>query len=313
MTNLKEEFAYFLKNYRAKNDQFEIKAPSIELEELEDVEFILRSINQPLHYYILPTFNASCSTSLNDLQVIKEISNVKITYTNDCKHKLKLMPYQFRITSTSTNNLVKFKNWAIPKTSRTVDFDTLSVYEVSRSCTLKTTNLDFYEFKMLPLLDVEAEKRSFWVDLFPISLNPIAPIHVNAGNIVLKGHMQLESLKEERFDKIDTIQYGEIIDGFIPEVLRSSFQKKCIINADSLENDLLIEHLQSRDWLIFERENSFKGLPMLQIHKRGPIALISIDAIDMALKNIKSNITSNLQIIVEIEDSRYTKLYLKNN
>lgn len=303
---LKREFDEFLSFYRSKNVEIDLNPPPLALEQLEELgEFKTKNIGK-LGKFIISNIELSKNNDLVQSESIQKLQPVKISYKNiEMRMRRQCVrQYEFRLTSI-LKDLPKIPYRDFPRATRSIsnylsieelyvpimDFNYLQKHKESRGT-----------FQMISLKEPSITRKSFWIDLFMVPMNPISPLIVKEIQfneiIFLPMYKSLEGLKEISFEPINKIE-------FVSETTEShpnDFEKKCVVNSDALMNDVLIEILQSRNWKIYERNDVFNGLQVIQVCKDRVIVLIQITNVQSKLNILKQY--KNLAIILEIKDQK---------
>ena len=250
------------------------------------------------------------------LEIFNNIIPVNIKYKRLEERKTSHRVYsQFKLTMMSTNLSMNCKIRTIPNLERTNCFcfkNLKMFYKEDFEIGLKVMDKTMQEFKNFILNEPNLEKRAFWIDLTPVNLNPIGPKFVknisyrmNNNNLLISSKETFESLREVEIRPLNqtftcnfAIEEAVEVEGEV----EGDFIRKCVINFDSLKNDLLIETLQLINWKIYERTEIFKGIQMFQVSKSSVLFLIRIENLKTSIEILKT--IKNSKVIIEIEDEK---------
>ena len=313
---LEAEFENFIKKIDIKgsfSDDFNIETPPFELETIKQVHFNTKIVLNKLKFVIMPSLNISNAPFSESLDIFYNIKPANIKYKRLKERKTSQRVYsQFKLTMISTNSAMKCKIGSVPKLERSNCFKNLRMfYKEDFVIGIKVTNKKMREFKNFILNVPNLEKRAVWIDLTPVNLNPIGPKFVknisyrmnNNNNLIISSKEVFESLREVAIRPLNPTfpcNFGAEVE--VEVEVEGDFIRKCVINFDSLKNDLLIETLQLINWKIYERTEIFKGIQMFQVSKNSVLFLIRIENLKTSTEILKTQ--KNAKIIIEIEDEK---------
>ena len=309
---LKLEFDDFLYFYRSKNVEIDLRPPPLELELLSELEILQTRKMGKFGNLIMKNNEISKNNEMLSKESIKAVQPVKIRFNNIEMRADNLRRHcEFRITCV-LNDIPRIPlrhNYDLQKPKP--NFSHLIVYN-------PIMNFEYLQygngiprggpFHMISLAEASVSRTPFWTDLYPISLNPISPIAVKEIDykdthtiILLPKKNILERLREVAFEPVGMIKCESM-----NEPRHNHFKKKCVINYDILLDDVLIDILQSRDWIIYERIEKFRGAQVIQVSKDRVIALIQLETIQSKLNIVEQ--FKNLTIILEVKNQKYSKM-----
>lgn len=306
---LKEEFDNFINNYE-KKENFNLETPPLELEAIEQVKFDTKIELNKLKTVILPSLSTRNNVNTESLEAINSIRPVKIKYL---KPQKRYGQFKFKLTTKSTNYpAMNCKILSIPTLKRENSFKDLQIFSKIETSEILLSNplRNASNFKSFLTSLPNVEKGTFGINLMPVNLNPIAPKFVkDISYRDVNRNLLLNSKLTAAFEAIKEVKIAPLnefpCDFMIEEEKSEEFQKRCVLNATTLKNDLLIEALQSNQWLIYERLDKFKDIQMIQVNKSQILLLIRIEQLKNTLDTIdiiKS--TNDACAIIEIDDSR---------
>lgn len=305
---LKREFENFIKTFEKRDysDDFNLETPLLELEQIEQVYFNTNIVLNKLKNVIMPKVNIEHDAFSDSLEIVNNIKPIKIKYKGLDEKRTNI--YKYVLTTISRNTALNCKIGTLPNLERSKCFEDLNLFDKREiEIVIKGKNRDMNEFKNLVLIEPNLEKRAFWIDLMPVNLNPIAPKFVknisycsDNRSLLLSTKDAFESLREAEIRPLDSFPCNYKIEE--TTTVSNHFQRKCIVNIDTLQNDLLIETLQSLKWQIYERPEFFKGIQMIQVGRSAVLFVIRIENIKRSIDMLKN--AKNAKIIIELEDSK---------
>jgi hypothetical protein len=311
---LKEEFENFVKKFEEKDssDDFDLEIPSLELEPIKKINFHSKLGINKLKNVIMPKIFMRPDAFSDSLDIIDNIKCIKIKYRRMLEEGQARYNggFRFKLTTLSRNPALNCKIGPAPNLEKAECFKDLNLFDIIDSNLLrKKKDKKMGEIKNFILNGPNLEKRAFWIDLKTVKLNPIEPKFVknisyqrNSKSLLLTNKGAFGTLREveiRAFNFVTPCQFSaeetEVKD-------KNDFQRKCVVNINALQNDLLIETLQSIKWQIYERPEIFKGIQMVQVSKSTILFLIRIESLERSIEIIKS--TKNAKVIIELDDSK---------
>lgn len=306
---LKEGFLRFTKNFKKNEfvDNFSLETPPLDLETFNQVHFNTKFELTKLNSIVLSSVHVRTNILLNSFEVFRDIKPVKIKYVKDELSISKNCDLiKFKLTEISSNPASYCKIMLLPQLNRCNSFLNLKIIDLKEFDIHLSLNISkLNEFKNFVMDSPSVERREFWVDLSPVNLNPIGPKYFKdisyrnkSKSLFLSARKTCESLREVEIGTLKEFTLKQEIQS----VSEEHWQKKCIVNADALRNDSLIEALQSNGWQIYERSGIFEGTQMIQVSKNAILLLMRLEHEKKPTAVRKSN---NIKIILEIEDAKY--------
>ena len=300
---LKLEFDEFLSFYRSKIVDIDLNPPSIELEQLKELEDFKSMQMIPLGNLIMSNIKLSRNDSIVVAETNRKLRPVRISYKNNDICRQFAAQHEFRITSI-INDVPRLPIGIITTIERPKrNFENLETYTPVIDYTL-TESKKRGSFQIISLAEPSVSRKPFWINLYPIPLNPISPINVKEFEcmdlttiLLIPISKSLERLREVPFEPVDSFKL-EIFS----ESNFNVFEKKCVINLDALNNDVLIDFLQSLKWKIYERTDNFMGIQTIQVCEDQIIAIIQLETIQTKLKLFQQ--FKNLTVILEVKDQK---------
>ena len=309
---LKLEFDKFISFHRSEDVEIDLKPPPLELEELKELgNFnILGDIGKlELDNLLMEKIDVSRNNVMMQEETIYQLQPVKIRFINLEKRRYVEKKYEYRITTIlNYAPRIPMRNDLDLKRPKP-NFNELIIYYPTIDFTYLMHEVDHQKprnFHVITLNEPSLLRKPFWTYLYPIPLNPISMNilkEIKSEFISLPRHNALEKLREVEFEPVEFINY-ESESEIVKDVC---YQRKCVVNYDVLLDDVLIDVLQSHQWIIYERLDYFKGLQVLQISKDRVIAVIKLDSLQSKLKLIQQY--NNFTIILQIENQKYVQIY----
>lgn len=318
---LEAEFENFIIKFDKKDssEDFNFETPPFELETIEPIQFNTKLVLNKQKCIIMPIQIIGNAPFSKSLEIFNNINPVYIKFKRleEIKRSQPDFP-KFKLTTISTNCAMNCIIRSVPKLERGSCFNNLEMYYKQEfEIGIKAKDKRMREFKNFILNVPNLDKRAFWIDLTMVNLNPIGPKFVknisyrmnNNDNLLISTKESFESLREAEIQPLTPLPCTFVMEKSEAEAgveakagVEGDFIRKCIINIDTLQNDLLIETLQLIKWKIYERPEIFKGIQMFQVSKSSVLFLIKIENLKTSIEIIKT--IKNAKVIIEIEDEK---------
>ena len=305
----KELEKFFIKLDEKKDscDDFSLETPPIELEAIAPIHFITKPVLNKVKKLIMPEDIIGRVTFSESLEVINNIKPFKIRYKRLETRKTSCYDrFKYKITMSAAFAAPTSRIKTNLNLKKTGSFKNLNLYDKKEfNILIGSKDEILKEFKNYIIKGPNLEKGAFWIELMPVNLNSIAPKFVknisyrsnNNNSLLLRNKEIFESLREVEIQPAFTLFTCDLI-----EEEKDGFQKKCIVNVGTLQNDLLIESLQSSKWKIYERPESFKGIQMIQVSPSSILFLIRIESLKRSIDIVKR--AKQAKVIIELENSK---------
>lgn len=311
MNQLKDEFFEFIRSFdfnpqKDDSNETEMNAPPLEMIEIESVQFKLKPLSK-FNELLMP--NVFKKHAMDYLELTNTIKPFKISYLKPAKYCIE-NSYKFNVTTiTKSLNIMKYE---VPNVQRINVLAQLELYNLKSIELVKiTSNYRNNCLDTIGLPEPKIERRPFWIDLYELELVPITPVYVKELSHIISLPSNLTELlfipmqkSLERLRMVNISNFEIFVDNTMNEVEPdqcATFQKKCIVNLDVLQNEALIEVLQNQKWEIYERPNILKGLQMIQVSRDNVIVIVKLS--DIA-KSISVLSTCRVKLIIEISEAR---------
>ena len=315
MNCLREEFKDFISNVEVKTEPPDLKTPQLELAEPDEIEFRFRALEKWTEL-LMPYINCNQVFGSLELEIERNIKPFKISFLKPNTRKY-AESYKFKFATITKSVSIIHKE--IPNVFRNNNFSSLEIDEIPDVQFMKKSLFNDH-FKFIVLNEYDITKIPFWMDLNPKNLNTISPISFTDFDIkrqknmpsilIIPKHKSLERLRivdviELELDNLNfnsnTIEESSVATIAIETPKPLEFQKKCIINFDTLQNHLLVEILQLNNWKIFERPETMKGVQFIQVRRESFILVIKIEAIE---KVFQLHLPRSCYVILEMQNSQ---------